>query len=132
MKNREEVHALLLKSQSKLKTAYIDSENGQFEDSISRSYYCAFLAISALLLSKDLSFSLHSQIIGNFNKEFVKTGILSKEFTENIQSLFEDRQLSDYDALASFTSENAKDSIKMAEFILFGILKYLGFGEFLS
>jgi hypothetical protein len=40
--------------------------------------------------------------------------------------------LSDYDALASFTSENAKDSIKMAEFILFGILKYLGFGEFLS
>ncbi|MBK6604639.1 MAG: HEPN domain-containing protein [Leptospiraceae bacterium] len=51
---------MLVKAKSKLKTARIDFENGQFEDSISRSYYCAFNAISALLLTKNLNFSSHN------------------------------------------------------------------------
>jgi uncharacterized protein (UPF0332 family) len=55
----EEILALLAKAKSKLKTARIDFENGQFEDSISRSYYSAFNAISALLLTKNLNFSSH-------------------------------------------------------------------------
>lgn len=126
MKNREEVIALISKSESKLRTAIIDSNSGQFEDSISRSYYCAFLAISALLLSKDLSFSSHNQTIGNFNKEFVKSGLFPKEYTEILQSLFEDRQESDYDALATFTEENANEDIRMAKMVLDGIKSYLG------
>ena len=115
MMNGDEVLALISKAESKFKTAGIDLDNGQFEDSISRSYYCAFHSISALLLSKDLSFSSHNQTIGNFNKEFVKTGIFSKDYTEILQSLFEDRQSSDYDALTTFTEENAEESMRIAQ-----------------
>jgi uncharacterized protein (UPF0332 family) len=125
MNNHDEVIALLIKAESKLKTARIDSSSGQYEDSISRSYYCAFLSISALLLSKDLSFSSHNQTIGNFNKEFVKTGIFTKDYTETLQSLFEDRQSSDYDALTTFTEENANEDMRIAEKVLLGVKSYL-------
>ncbi len=125
MKNEKEAIALLAKAENKLKTAIIDYNNGQYEDSISRSYYCAFLSVSALILSRGFHFSSHSQTIGCFNKEFVKTNIFPKEFTAILQGLFEDRQASDYDALAAFTSENAELCFNNAKMILESIKNYL-------
>ncbi|MBP7282204.1 MAG: HEPN domain-containing protein [Leptospiraceae bacterium] len=121
----EENLALLAKAKSKLKTARIDFENGPFEDSISRSYYCAFNAISALLWTKNLNFSSHNQTIGAFNREFVKSGIFPKEYTAILQGLFEDRQASDYDAITTFTSEVTKEAIHNSGMILNSIEKYI-------
>jgi uncharacterized protein (UPF0332 family) len=121
----EEILALLAKAKSKLKTARIDFENGQFEDSISRSYYSAFNAISALLLTKNLNFSSHNQTIGAFNREFVKSGIFPKEYTAILQGLFEDRQASDYDAITTFTSDVTLEAIQDAERILDNVERYI-------
>ena len=121
----EEILALLAKAKSKLKTARIDFENGQFEDSISRSYYSAFNAISALLLTKNLNFSSHNQTIGAFNREFVKSGIFPKEYTAILQGLFEDRQASDYDAITTFTSDVTLEAIQDTERILDNVERYI-------
>jgi len=43
---------MIEKAASKLKTARIDFKNGQYDDSISRSYYADFHALSAALLQK--------------------------------------------------------------------------------
>jgi len=77
-----ELSQILMKAESKLKTAKIDFENGQYGDAISRAYYAVFHAISAVLLSKQLVFSSHSQVIGAFNKEFVKEGIFHKDLRQ--------------------------------------------------
>ena len=61
-----ELIAIFEKSESKLKTAKINLENGQFADAISSAYYAVYHIITACLLTKSLSFSSHSQVIGAF------------------------------------------------------------------
>jgi uncharacterized protein (UPF0332 family) len=113
-----ELRQILEKAESKLKTARIDFDNGQYDDAISRAYYAVFHAISAGLLSRQLVFSSHSQVVGAFNKEFVKAGIVLKEFTAIIQRLFADRQTGDYDIIDVIDKETAAEGIRNAVTIL--------------
>lgn len=116
---------MMQKAASKLKTARIDFENGQYDDSVSRAYYAVFHAISAALLQKGLTYSSHSQVIGAFNREFVKQGIFPKEITAIIQGLFADRQTGDYDLGDIIDEETAGLGIKNADRILQAIQVYL-------
>lgn len=120
-----ELQQMLEKSESKLKTAVIDFESCQYDDAVSRAYYAVFHAISAALLSKKLSFSSHSQVIGAFNKEFIKTQIFPKEFSKYILGLFEDRQTGDYDVCSTMDVETATEAISRAKLIVNGVKKYL-------
>lgn len=109
------------KSHEKLKTAKIDFENQRYEDSVSRAYYCIFHIITACLLSKGLSFSSHKEVIGNFNREFIKTNIFPVDLSKKVQTLFEDRQTSDYNAKIYINKEKAEEDILYAQEI-FNIL----------
>ena len=122
---REEIAALLEKARSKQKTAHIDFENGRFDDSVSRAYYAAFHAMTAMLLSRNLTFSSHGQTIGAFNREFIKTGIIEKEYSMHIQSLFDDRQLGDYDALSVISRETARGHLDVTDRLLDTVSAYL-------
>jgi len=113
------------KAKEKLKTAEIEYDAERYDDSVSRAYYAVFHAISAVLLSKGLHYSSHSQTIGAFNKEFVKPGVFPKEFTRNIQKLFNDRQTGDYDFEISFEKNAANNDIAAAEEILKACEKHL-------
>ena len=119
------IRAILKKAFEKLKTAQIDFANDRFDDSVSRAYYAAFHAVSAVLLSKGLHYSSHSQVLGNFNKEFVKTGTFPSNVTKIIQQLFEERQTGDYDFDVYITKEEAGENLKNAESILTGCREYL-------
>jgi len=123
--SREDITALLEKARSKLKTAHIDFENGQYDDSVSRAYYAVFHGMTAMLLSRSLSFSSHGQTIGAFNREFIKTGLIDKDYSMHIQSLFDDRQLGDYDALSVISRETAKRHLDLAGRLLETVSAYL-------
>ncbi len=114
----EEIAALLNKAESKLKTAHIDFDNGRYDDSVSRAYYAVFHSMTAALLTKGMAFSSHGQVIGSFNREFIKSGSLPGDFTGFIQGLFADRQAGDYDAIAVIDKATAGDHISNAETIL--------------
>ncbi|MDP2984043.1 MAG: HEPN domain-containing protein [Candidatus Latescibacter sp.] len=88
MENRNDVRSMLEKARDKLETARILFENRKFDDVVSRSYYAVYHALNAVLISRGLSFSSHAQNIGVFNREFVKTGVFPKEFSEIVQGLF--------------------------------------------
>lgn len=120
-----DVQALLNKAHSKLKTARLDFGGTQYDDASSRAYYAAFSAVSALLLSKGLAFSSHGQVIGAFNREYVKTGIFPAEFAGVLQELFEARQLSDYDPLPAISLEDAQSHIASAEKMVESISTFL-------
>jgi uncharacterized protein (UPF0332 family) len=120
----KEITALLNKAESKLKTARIDFDSGQYDDAVSRAYYAAFHAISAALLSKNLTFSSHGQLIGAFNREFINNGIFPEEYSSLMQQIFKDRQVSDYDPITEITEETAQKHIKTAETIINAIKSY--------
>lgn len=99
--------------------------NGAWDDAGSRAYYAAFHAISALHPSQGQTFSSHAQSIGRFNKDFVRTGMFSKEFTAILTRLFEDRQSGGYDVSGLVTAEDAQRDVDDARRLLKAIDAYL-------
>ncbi|MEA3640876.1 MAG: HEPN domain-containing protein [Lamprobacter sp.] len=121
-----QIDAVLAKAAEKLRVAEMLLENGAWDDAVSRAYYAAFHAISALHLSNGQAFSSHAHSIGRFNKDFVKTEIFPKEFTAILTRLFEDRQSGDYDLSGLVTAEDASRDIDDAKRLLKAIIDYLG------
>ncbi|MCB1180255.1 MAG: HEPN domain-containing protein [Leptospiraceae bacterium] len=126
MSNLDEILTLTLKkANDKLKAAKIDLENNLYDDSASRSYYAVYHFISAILLTKELSFSSHNQTLGAFNKEFVHQGIFPKNFTKMIYQLFSARETGDYDIRSDINKEKAVQYLDNASIIVAEIHKYL-------
>lgn len=115
MKAHPELDDILRKAEDKLKTARLTFDNGQYDDTVSRAYYAAYHAITAVLASQDLVFSSHAQTIGAFNREFVKTGKFPAVFTKKTQDLFAARQTGDYDASSWTERETAEERLRDAE-----------------
>jgi uncharacterized protein (UPF0332 family) len=78
---------------------------------INRIYYAMFYAVSALALLKGFSTSSHTQLRGYFNREFVKTGIVSVD----LGKLFQNRNKGDYKDLVTFNPEEVLDMLQKAE-----------------
>jgi uncharacterized protein (UPF0332 family) len=122
---KQQCLALLVTAESKLDAARILLRERLAGDAASRAYYAAFHAVSALHLAHGSSFSSHSQLIGQFNKRFVRTGIFPPEFSRLLARLFEDRQTGDYDVAISVSSERAQQDIAAAERIVYEIRDFL-------
>lgn len=120
-----EFKLIIEKAENKLKTANLDFSAGQYDDAVSRAYYAVFHALSACLLSKGLSFSSHSQVIGAFNREFIKPGAFPKTYAKDIQILFDDRQSGDYDIITPIDKDTATIDIKKASAIVQSIKRFL-------
>lgn len=119
------IKAMIKKSEEKLESADVLYKNAIYDDCASRAYYAVYHALAAILYSKNLEFSSHSQTIGAFNKEFVHTGILPKYFTKKIKSLYDYRESGDYDINSNITRDIASDSIETAVEVLNAIKSYL-------
>ncbi|MGI0483517.1 HEPN domain-containing protein [Geminocystis sp. CENA526] len=78
---------------------------------INRSYYAMFYAVMGLLATRNLGTSKHSGVISLFDKEFVKTGIFSKELSRSLHRAFNERQVNDY-------GEMLKPDLQLAEELL--------------
>lgn len=72
-------------------------KEGDYRTSNNRAYYAIFRAISACLALELKGYKHHSQVIGNFNKDFIHTGIFPKELGKKISRAQEIRHASDYD-----------------------------------
>ena len=57
----------------RLQSAKLLLENGNFKDSIGRSYYAMFTCVRALLANDGVDFSKHAGVIAHFQKEYIKT-----------------------------------------------------------
>ncbi len=115
----------LKKADESLNDAKILIENNRLFGSINRIYYSIFYSLSALAIKYEFSASKHSQLIGWFNKKFIKENIIRKEIGKIIREAFEKRMKGDYDALTCFTKievENLFEKIKKA---IFEIRKFI-------
>lgn len=116
-----ECDALLSAAEAKLRAADLLLAEELPDDAASRAYYAAFHAVSALHLAQGNAFSSHAQVIGRFNKDFIRTGLLPAEFARILTRLFQDRQLGDYGAPASISHEQARQDINDARRLIAAI-----------
>ena len=96
-----------------------------YKDAINRSYYSAFYAIKAVLALGVVDFKRHKDVIAYFNKEFVATGIFSREMGRKLATLKQLREKSDYDDFYIAYREKAVEQVETARMVLNEIQDYL-------
>jgi uncharacterized protein (UPF0332 family) len=101
-----------------LEEAKIMLQSSHLFGAANRIYYACFYAVSALLLSKDLSSPKHSGVLSLFNKHFVKTGLISVELGKFYSRLFDTRIESDYADFVTVDVKEISDNLKTAEFFI--------------
>jgi uncharacterized protein (UPF0332 family) len=98
--------------------ARIAIENDRLHAAENRIYYAIFYIVSALALKDDYTTSRHGQLLGWFNKNFVKTGILSSDIGKIYADAFENRQESDYqDYIKLDAADVSRHYTEMLKFI---------------
>lgn len=98
-----------------LRDAQILLAEGSLHSAVNRLYYACFYAVSALLLTRGLSSSRHSDVRSLFVKHWVNTEILPKEIGRFYRHLFERRQTSDYKDLVVFTRDEVEVWLRQAD-----------------
>ena len=73
--------------------------------------------MSALGLKEDFNTSKHQQLIGWFNKKFIKTKKLDVKLGKILHKAYDKRAKSDYDDYIIFEKEDVEESL--SEMILF-------------
>jgi uncharacterized protein (UPF0332 family) len=101
-----------------LDAAQVLLERRLIRPAANRAYYAMFYAILALLATKKRETSKHSGAISLFDKEFVKTGLFSKEFSRWIHDAFDLRQKSDYAPQTEVSEEQAREVLERARAFL--------------
>jgi len=92
--------------------------NKKYKTAINRIYYGMFYSLLALSLNFKFNTSKHTQIIGWFNKNFIHTGKLNKEYGKIINKSFTIRQESDYEPFVNYEKDEVNELfIKMKKFI---------------
>ena len=84
---------------------------------INRAYYSMFYAVLALCLRSNITLktSKHSGIISIFDRSFILTGKIDKQFSKALHRMFNARQIADYKELVEVSPEEAGDAIKAAK-----------------
>lgn len=87
----------LNKAKDELEASKLLFENKKLSQSINRSYYSIFHAVRALLALENFDSRKHTGVIAFFNKQFVKTGKIGKEYSKILMDAQDFRNDSDYD-----------------------------------
>jgi uncharacterized protein (UPF0332 family) len=83
-----------------------------------RIYYGMFYMLQALALKHDFTTSKHAQLLGWFNKEFVRTGQIDVALGKVYQAGFEKRQEGDYQDFVTFSKDEVEgDLANMIRFL---------------
>ena len=115
----------LKNAQEKLESAQLLFKNGNYKDSVSRSYYAMFTGIRAILAKDGIDYSKHSGVIAYFQKGYIKTEIFDKKYSKYVQNAFQVRNSNDYDDFYIVSVTETQEQIEKAEELIKIIKKYL-------
>jgi len=120
-----EIKSLVEKAKKYLRSAEMLLKEGDYESSVSRTYYAMFYCAQAVLLTKNLSFSSHKGVISAFGEHFVKTGVFPKEMGRELNRAFEKRQLGDYEYTFVISQIEAEEMLKSGKKFVDEIVQHL-------
>ena len=116
-KVQEFVKLRFVLAKDKLHSAELLFKEGQYRDAVSRAYYSMFYAAKAVILLKHYKESdpkTHQGVKVLFNKYFVQTEILGKNFSKMFQIVEEARNDADYKEKADIRKEDAQEITDLA------------------
>ena len=102
-------------AKSDLKSAEVLLNAGEYRGANNRAYYSIYHAISATHALNGKAYKRHKDSLGNFNKEYIKTGIFPGTLGRRIAEAEEIRHASDYDDFYIATKEEAEEQIMTAD-----------------
>ena len=88
-------------------------EHERFLLAENRIYYGMFYMVMALALKHGFMTSKHAQLLGWFNKEFVRAGQVDVALGKVYQAGFEKRQESDYQDFVTFSVEEVEHDLSL-------------------
>lgn len=77
-------------------------ETGLLKVAVNRVYYGMFYCLTALALKYEFNSSKHAQLIGWFNKDFIKTGLIDIRYGQILRDAFKNRTEGDYSPFIEF------------------------------
>ncbi len=90
---------------------------------VNRSYYAVFYSLSALALKYGFQTAKHQQLIGWFNREFIKTGKVEIEIGRIAMKIYEQRIRGDYDMYNTFSDDQTAEIRRSATIFVEAIKK---------
>jgi len=105
----------LRKAKDDLAASKLLFENNKLTQSINRSYYSIFHATRALLALEKFDSRKHTGVIAYFNKNFIKTGKIEKEYSKMLMDAQDFRNDSDYDDFFVVSREEAEKQLNDAD-----------------
>ena len=112
-------------AEEKLKSSKILLDNGQYKDSIGRSYYALFTAVRAVLALEGVDYAKHSGVISHFQREYIKTGMLDAKCSKYLQKAFQIRNACDYDDFYLVSKQDAEEQYEHAREMISLIREFL-------
>jgi len=100
-------------------------EQDYWRGTINRAYYAMFYAVLALGAFKGIVISKHTHAIAFLDKEFIKTGIFTKENSRALHVSFDKRQTNDCGEIWDIDHNEAKNTLSEAKAFVKTIEDYL-------
>ena len=97
----------------------------RYRATANRLYYACFYAALAALLTKRLQYSKHSAVIAFFDKEFIRSGLLPKEYSRTLHRAFNERQQDDYMPFVEMDAGEIKILFQGVQAFVNGINEYI-------
>ena len=88
-------------------------EHSHFNLAENRIYYGMFYMVQAVALHFDFSTVRHAQLLGWFNKSFIRTGKVDVMLGKAYQSAFDKRQEGDYQDFVTFEKAEVEHDLKL-------------------
>ncbi len=115
---RQEIHLYIENAEEMLDVAQVMLDNDFYTSTVNRAYYAVFYAANALLITKKMASKKHSGVISLFRQNFVKTKLISPDYSDIYGRIMASRHVSDYELDSSITPEIAKKNLDNArEFV---------------
>lgn len=99
----------------KIKVCDLLYEAGYYKDANNRAYYSIFNSIRAILATEPIDFKRHKDVIGYFNKNYIKTEIFPRELGHKISFANAIREDSDYLDSYMINKKETKEQIDTAK-----------------
>jgi uncharacterized protein (UPF0332 family) len=108
----------LARSKDTFQDARILAEANSWNSCVNRLYYSCFYAVTALLISKGFEAKTHNGVKTIFFKEFIATGLLTKDSGNLYSDLLDWRSESDYADFVDYDDGSVSPMIdKVKEFL---------------
>jgi uncharacterized protein (UPF0332 family) len=113
--SRDEIEALMGLAEENLKLARLEYEQGFPRAVVSKAYFVFLDMARAALLSRGLITRSHGGCVTEFGRVFVNTGEVSADYGRWFNRASRARQEADYEALKSFSAEEAQETLEQAQ-----------------